>query len=129
MSSDVKIYKLKDFIRKTETGDLSYDRIVEIIHEISMVACLFDNHNILLDLRKTEISITSMCEVMKVATELAQFKNVLKNKIASVIPDDVNRIAVAEKAETSFQIKGFQYRYFTDFEDAIEWLSERKDLI
>ncbi len=128
MSPAIKIYQLKDFIRKNETGDLDYDRIVEIVHEIATAASFYSDHNILLDLRETTLSVDSMYEVMKVAMEFSQFKTAFKNKIANVIPNDIDRISMAKKAEAAFQIKSLQYKFFTDFEDAIEWLSEKKDL-
>ena len=119
---------MKDFLRKTETGDLDYDRIVEIVRELAAAAALHSGHNILLDLRETKVSVNSMYEVMKVAMEFSQFKTVFRNKIANVIPNDIARISMAKKAEAAFQIKGIQYKFFTDFEDAIEWLSEKIDL-
>ena len=72
MSSDVKIYRLKDFIRKTESGDLSYDRIIEIVNEIAAIASFHSDHNVLLDFRETTVSIESMYEIMKIAMELSK---------------------------------------------------------
>jgi hypothetical protein len=128
ISPTIKIYQLKDFIRKTETGDLDYDRIVEIAKEVSTAAAFYRDHNVLLDFRDTTISADSMYEVMKITVDISQLNYVLKNKIANVIPNETNRIAIANKFEAAFQLMNFQYRFFTDFEDAIEWLSEKKDL-
>ena len=48
------------------------------------------------------------------------------NKIANVIPGDEDRVSLAKKFEACMKIKKFQYKIFTDFEDAIEWLSDVK---
>jgi hypothetical protein len=65
-----------------------------------------------------------MVEILQTAMELGKFSHILQNKIANVVPKDKNRVAIAQKAEAAIQCQGIQYRYFTDFEDAIEWLSE-----
>ena len=47
-----------------------------------------------------------------------------KNKIANVVPSDADRVSLAKKFEACMNIKHFQYRFFTEFEHAIEWLSD-----
>jgi hypothetical protein len=127
MQSEIKVYKIKDFIRKNESGELSKDRIREIIMEIGTAACYFPDHNILIDFRNTTISWpANMVDIMKTAIEVSAFKNVLQNKIANIIPVDEERISFAEITQAAIQIKGIDYKVFTDFEDAIEWLSDSK---
>ena len=128
MSSEIKIYKIKDFIRKTESGDVDFDKSIQIIRELSAVAALHTGHNILIDLRETTLSFAGMDKVMKIAMEFVQLMSSFKNKIANVVPSDAERVLMAEKLEACMKIKKFPYRFFTDFEDAIEWLSEKKDL-
>ena len=125
MPENIKIYKIKDFVRKNESGELSRDRITKIIMEIATAATLYPGHNILIDSRKTTMSYdVNMIDIMKTTMELEKFKDVLKSKIANVIPEDENRISIAKKSESSIQIKGIKYKFFTDFEAAIEWLSD-----
>jgi hypothetical protein len=119
-----KIYKLRDFIRKNESGELSYERLKEIVRELAFIAALHRGHNILLDFRKTTISEYNMVDILKIAMEVGKFRHVLDQKIANVVPKDKERVVNAQKSETAIQCEGIQYRYFTDFENAIEWLSE-----
>jgi hypothetical protein len=49
MWSGIKIYKAKDFIRKDKSGELSGDRVKEIIKEIGTAASFNPDHNILTD--------------------------------------------------------------------------------
>jgi hypothetical protein len=123
--SGIKIYKIADFIRKNESGELSQGRIREIIHEIGAAAAFYPGHNILIDSRETTISYhVNMIDIMKTAIELSLFKNTLTNKIANIIPNDEKRISIAETLQTAIQIKEIEYKFFTEFEAAIEWLSD-----
>lgn len=125
MPEKMKIYKIKDFIRKNESGVLSFDQICGIIKEIATAAAFYPENNILLDFRRTTIGgDVDMNHVLKTSLEMGKYKDVLANKIANVIPQDENRFSYAKMTEAAIQIKGIQYKIFTDFESAIEWLSE-----
>jgi hypothetical protein len=125
--SGIKIYKVLDFIRKNESGELSQDRIREIIKEIGVAATFYPDHNILIDNRETTISYqVNMSDIMKAAIELSEFKHTLTNKIANIIPKDEKRVSIAEKTQAAIRIKGIEYKIFTEFEAAIEWLSDIK---
>lgn len=124
MPPEFKIYKIKNLIRKDESGELSREKIEGIIKKLSTAAALHPDHNILLDFRQTTLSEVGMVDILTAAMEIERFKEVLTNRIANVIPSDKNRISIAEKTEAAFQLKGIQYKFFTHFEDAIEWLSD-----
>jgi len=124
MSSGIKIYKIKDFIRKNESGEIDFDKSIKIVRELSTAAAFHTNHNILVDLRKTTVPATGMDEVMKVVMEFVQYMPTFKNKIANVVPSDANRVSIAKQFEACMNIKNFQYKFFTEFEHAIEWLSD-----
>lgn len=124
MPTAYKIYRLKDFIRKDESGELNADRVHELVYEIGHAAARHPDHNILLDFRETTITNFSMTGLLKMVEELEKFKFFLENKIANVVPTDEDRLAIARKTEAALQLKGFRYRYFTDFESAIEWLAD-----
>jgi hypothetical protein len=127
MSSGIKVYKIKDFIRKSESGEVDFDKSIQIVRELSTAAAFHADHNILIDLRKTTASIAGMEDLMKIAMELVQcMPPSFKNKIANVIPSDEERVSFAKMFEACLKIKKFQYRFFTEFEHAIEWLSELK---
>lgn len=124
MRTNVKIYDIKSFVRKNETGHLSRERISEIIREIVNISICFPEKNLLLDFRKTELPAdVNLSDIMKFTLEAAAFGDILINKIASLIPEDPMRLSIAKKVRASMQVKGLKYQYFTDFEQAIEWLS------
>ena len=125
MPSDIKIYKIKDFIRLNESGEIDFDRSMQIIRELAVTASFYAGHNILVDLRETTIvGESNMGDILQLALEMARYKSAFSGKIANVVPDDEKRLAIAKQFEASLSVKGFSYKLFTGFEDAINWLSE-----
>ena len=129
MLSGTKIYKVKDFIRKTETGDIDLERSKKIVRELAKVSGLRSDHNILIDLRETTVSpAASIEDLMKVALEFGSYVSNFKNKIANIIPGDQERMEIASRFKSCMVFQGFEYEVFTDYESAIEWLSETEDI-
>ena len=129
MLSGTKIYKVKDFIRNTETGNIDLERSKKIVRELAKVSGLRSDHNILIDLRETTVSpAASIEDIMKVALEFGSSVSNFKNKIANIIPDDQERMKIASRFKSCMIFQGFEYEVFTDYESAIEWLSETEDI-
>jgi hypothetical protein len=128
MLSGIKIYKVKDFIRKTESGNIDFERSKKIVRELANTANSHTDHNILIDLRETTVSATSIEDIMKIALEFGTYISSFKNKIANIIPDDQKRLIIANRFKACMDIQGFEYEIFTDYESAIEWLSKTKEV-
>lgn len=124
MKAEIKFYNIKDFVRKNVSGDFDLDMSIELVRKIAGVALLNSNHNVLIDMRDTTFSNMGIVDLMKVALEFAGYIPDFKNKIASVIPNDDERLRLARQFQSCMILKGFSYEIFTDFEDAIEWLSD-----
>ncbi len=124
MNSEVKVYKIKDLIRINKKGTIDLDRSIRTVHELAATAAFHADCNILVDSRDTVVIGANLKDIFKLTLELVRFKSIFKNKIANVIPDDVERISIAKKFKACMDIKDFEYKYFTNFEDAIEWLSD-----
>lgn len=124
MDAEIKFYNIKDFVRKNVSGDFDLDKSLELARKIAGVALLNANHNILVDMRDTTMSNMSIVDLMKVSLEIAGYIPDFKNKIASLIPDDEERVHQARQFQSCMILKGFSYEMFTAFEDAIEWLSD-----
>jgi len=103
---------------------LDLDKSIQIVRELSLTASLHPRHNILVDLRKTTLSDGSMEILMKIVMEFVQCMPSFTKKIASLIPNDQRRISFAEMFESCMKVQNFQYSFFTNYEDAIEWLSD-----
>jgi hypothetical protein len=124
MVSGIKVYRIKDFMGKTEAGDIDLKRSKQLITELVKVAGEHANDNILIDLRETAVSINTVEDVIKVALEIGSFRSAFKNKIANVVPEDKERSAIAYQMEACMDIQGFKYQIFTDYQKAIDWLSK-----
>jgi hypothetical protein len=129
MSLEIKIYKVKDFIRLNESGAIDFARSMEIIHNLAMAASFYSGHNILVDMRDTTlVGETDMSTILRLALEMARYESTLKGRIANVVPDDEKRLSLARQFKASLDLQGFQYEIFMNFEDAINWLAEVTDL-
>jgi len=125
MSTDIRVYKVEDFIRFNESGDIDFDRSMQLIHKIGEMAALHPGHNILLDLRKTTlVGEANIGMILKLSLEIVRYGSSLRGWIANVVPDDPKRLLIAKQFEMTMQLRGFKLQVFTNFEDAIDWLSE-----
>ena len=127
MTVSYKMYKIKDFVRRTENGEINIQKSLNAVAELAVASELHKDVNVLIDLRDTETTL-NFRDLLKVALEFAWYKNCFQNKIAVVIPNDSERIERGEFLKTHMTVKGFLFDYFTDFEKAIEWLSEIEPL-
>ena len=124
MAGKIKTCKVTDIIEATESGDLDLERVQQIVEKIGAVATENPGHNILLDLRNTELSAATMGDMLETAATADQFKALHEVKIAGIVPDESIRSFVAERMQGVMQLKGFDYRVFTDADEASEWLAE-----
>jgi len=128
MKDDVKIYNIKAFIRKNISGELDMDKSMQVAKEFANIAYLHEDHNILIDTRDSTATNVKITQLMQVTLEIANNLPNFKNKIASVIPDNEDRLRVARQFQSCMILKGFSYEVFTDFEKALDWLSDTKVL-
>ena len=124
MSSQLKTYKIRDFIRKDASGALDLERSKTLARELAAVAGIHTDHNLLLDLRDTTVILGDMSQVIAVVSVFAQSLRAFPGKIASIIPSDPRRENYASMVASLMQLRDVNYRYFTDYEAAIEWLAD-----
>ncbi len=128
MSCSIKLYKLNEFIRKNETGELDLVKSKDIIHELATAAAFNIDSHILLDLRETTLEDISFNRLMDLAIEFARYRSVFRNKMANIVPDNPERLFVAKQFKSALNIQGFEFNYFTKIEDAFEWFSDVTEL-
>lgn len=128
MLSGIKVYKVKDFIRQTQMGNIDLKRSKKIVRELANVAGSHTDHNILIDLRETTVSVSNIVDILEVAREFGSSVSSFQNKIANIVPDDHKRMVIAHRFKACMDMQGFEYEIFTDYENAIEWLSETEDV-
>ena len=124
MELGYKTYEVRDFIRKTEAGELDIKASVEIVKELAATAGFHTDHNILLDLRDTAIAgPVNLTGLLEIVMEFVRYEYAFKNKIAVLIPNKPERIMQAQYIANAMQVKGLSCNYFTDFEAALDWMS------
>ncbi len=123
MSSKVKVYRIKDFIRMTESGVLDLDRSISIVRELANEAKYHRDHNLILDFRETDINANHR-DMIQISLEFARYHKAFQNKIAVLIPNTEDRLQIASLLKTSMDYQGFEFKQFFDFEKAIEWLAD-----
>lgn len=124
MNSEINIGELNNYIQKTETGELDLERSIQIIRELSAAIFFQPENNILIDLSNTTLSAELKVRLMEVVMVCVDCKpHSFEKKIASVVPDDQERIAHSKIFEAGMRMKDFQYRFFTNYDEATKWLS------
>jgi len=128
MVSGIKVYKVKDFVRTTQTGNIDIKRSKEIVIDLANAAGSHADHNILIDMRETTVSVSNIVDILEVAREFGSSVSSFKNKMANIVPDDHERMVIAHRFKACMDMQGFEYEIFNNYESAIEWLSETKDI-
>ncbi len=68
------IYKVKDFIRRTEKGEINIQKSLNTVAELAIASEFHKDVNILVDLRETETTL-DFGDVLKVVLEFAYYKD------------------------------------------------------
>ena len=71
---------------------------------------------------------SNIVDILEVAREFGSSVSSFKNKMANIVPDDHERMVIAHRFKACMDMQGFEYEIFNNYESAIEWLSETKDI-
>ncbi len=124
MIFETDLYQVRQFVKKVESGEIDFGRSRRIIREVRMMADFYPDHNIMVDMRDTHVTLVNLDELLELIREFAHIQPHFRNKIAGLIPDREERRAIASQFEAMAVEQGINYRVFSDYEAAIEWLSE-----
>jgi hypothetical protein len=128
MALNIKVYTIKDLIWQSTSGNIDLTKSKEIVRELAVATLLHPDDNILIDLRKTTGSQASMADAMEIVSEFILQVGPFRNKIASIVPNDDDVISMTKYIGSCLTLQHYQYKTFTNFEDAFEWLSEVETL-
>jgi hypothetical protein len=126
MLSNLKIVRLRNFIKITPQGTIDLKAAKEVIIKIASVNDPFSEYDVLIDTRGAE-SHLSVFEIWEIAKDLAEAVHSgspkgFNAKIAVICP--VERFDYAKFLELCSLNRGLNVQAFTLFEDMFEWLSE-----
>ena len=122
MPEGYRVYKSGDFIRKTAEGQLDLQKSLDLVKELVTASGFHREHDVLIDLRQTE-PLENFVDLLIIAIEFAAYQDAFHNKIAMIITNTPDRIKRADFFMANLGEMKFSIDYFTDFEDAIDWLS------
>jgi DNA-binding NarL/FixJ family response regulator len=117
----LQIIKAGDFIKSTPTGDLDINASELGLKEIAVAGDDLREYTILIDLRDVKSRLSS-ADIYVLASKLAKYGETFRRKTAVLARADKD-IDQAKFFEIAAHNQGFNVRAFTDFEDAIIWLS------
>ena len=126
MSEGYKIYQTKNFIKKIEKGELNIEKFRKMMQELATASAVHENHNLLIDIREIT-PLKGFGDVLKIILESTKYYKAFSNKIALIVANDPDRIARTKFFKAGLKLGKYQFEYFTDYENALDWLSDIYD--
>lgn len=117
----LQIIKAGDFLKSTPTGNLDLKASSQILAQIASASDHVQDYSVLIDLRDARSQL-STADIYELATELVKYDETFQRKTA-ILTHGVNGQEQAKFFETVAQNRGFKVKAFSDFENAISWLS------
>ena len=129
MASKIQFYTADNFFRKNEFGEITYKKSREIVLELAAAAHFYPGQNIMVDLRETTLADDLCDKILDVVMECSNNRPFsFYGKIAAVVPNDEVRLNRSKQFEIGMRIQNFKYRYFTNYDHAVEWLCDDQQL-
>ena len=69
--TEYKVHKIKGFVRKTVSGEVDMEESMSLVKQFVDIAFLHPDHNILVDMRDSELTDAIIIDMVKVSLELA----------------------------------------------------------
>jgi len=119
---DIKVSD--DYVTMRLAGAFDADDAVGLVWKAWGAGKNLDSNRVLIDARETTLHADSMAEILKVATEMAKVTQKGEGlRVANVVPADAERIRKAELLESTADMAGADYRFFTEIDQAVAWLT------
>lgn len=117
----LQIIHAGEFIKSTPTGDLDLAASKKGFAQIAEAAAHLQSYTVLIDLREVNSHLT-ITTIYQLASELDSYGITFRRKSAILIGPD-NDLQKAMFFETAAMNQGFNVKVFTQFENAVVWLS------
>jgi DNA-binding response OmpR family regulator len=117
----LQIVKAGDFIKSTPTGDLDLEASTQGLAQIAAAGTELGEYKVLIDLRDVKSKL-STSDVFELGYNLVKYGETFRRKTAVLARPDEDA-KQAKFFESVAQTRGFTVRAFTDFEEAMTWLS------
>lgn len=117
INNDLKV------IKRSVSGVLQTDQAIKMVRELSMAAKLQKGNNFLLDLRGTVIG-PEMIDLMAITSAFSKQLSTFDDKIALIVTSAEGSFRFAQLFKACLVAQGFDFKYFYDYNTAVEWLSK-----
>jgi hypothetical protein len=121
MAHDIRLIRLKDFLRTDDTGTIDLQSSKRALKDLAAACAAHANHHVLIDVREATSKMSAV-EVWELARSLEECGLGRDNRIAIVNhpKDEFDR---ADFFEWCASNRGYYFRAFRDFENALFWLA------
>jgi len=126
MPTKYKIIKANDFLKAKPTGETDIEKTRKMIAKIASLAKPPADYEILIDVRESYGNLT-IFDMYEIVTELGRHRHAFRNKIAVIVRFDYQWDKV-QFLKLCAKNRGFRVESFTEFEDAIDWLTTAVDV-
>jgi hypothetical protein len=126
MPEGYKIFQTKNIIKKIEKSKLNIENFRKLIKELANASAVHQDHNLVIDIREIE-PLKNYSQVLEIIIEASKYQHTFTNRIAVIIANEPDRIARAKFFKAGLKPGKYLFEYFTDYEKAIEWLSDIYD--
>ncbi len=121
-----QVLSAPDFIKVRRTGEPDLEEAKKAIVQLAMIIERPADYDILIDCRAAQSRLT-YSDIYQIVLELCRHRDAFRNKIAILTRADC-QFDKANFLEEFANARGFNVAAFTEYEQAIEWLSESFDL-
>ena len=121
MATNIRIISARDFIKATPEGQFDFESSKEFLISVASVSSALNDHEILIDTRKTDCELSSS-ELWHLAAELDERRRSFSGRTAVLCPAE--RFDQAGFFALCAHNRGFRVKAFASFEEAIGWLTE-----
>lgn len=126
MPVDIRIIKIRDFVRFVPTGKEDSARMKQAISEAANIRGIFTDFNLLIDARglETQLAVSDLWELAKHLAGIIHLgaPKGFRAKIAVLCP--LERFDLAEFFSLCAQNRGLNVQAFTSIEELYAWMSE-----
>jgi len=127
MPSNLRIIRIRDFIKVAPQGGQDLKSLKRAITQAASVPGAFIDYDLLIDTRGFAETLLSVFDIWELAKDLADLIHAgaakgFRAKIPVLCP--LERFDYAKFYELCAENQGLNVRAFTSFEDVFEWLSE-----
>jgi hypothetical protein len=119
MPSHIRIIHSKDFVRATPQGEFDLEASRKLLLDIASTAAVLQDYEVIVDTRHA-YSTMSANDLWSLASQLADHRKMFSRKTAILCP--LERFDRARFFVFCAERKDLNFRAFTDYEAAMEWL-------